>query len=97
MEKISKFPWYGNVRELQHSIEKAVILASDDKLKSADFDFTKRSGGSQGIKGSYNIAENEKELIKDALNKYEWNLSRTSLALGINRSTLYDKIKKYGL
>jgi len=97
MEKISKFPWYGNVRELRHSIEKAVILANENVLKSDDFNFTLRSGELQGLKGSYNIAENEKELIKDALNKYEWNLSRTSRALGINRSTLYDKIKKYGL
>ena len=97
MEKISKFPWQGNVRELRHSIEKAVILANDDILKSDDFNFTTRSSELQGLKGSYNIAENEKELIKDALNKYEWNLSRTSRALGINRSTLYDKIKKYGL
>ena len=97
IEKISKFPWPGNVRELQHSIEKAVILTSENVLKSDDFNFTTRPGELQAIKGSFNIAENEKELIKDALNKYEWNLSRTSRALGINRSTLYDKIKKYGL
>lgn len=97
VEKISKFPWYGNVRELRHSIEKAVILANEDNLKAEDFDFTARSGELAGLKDSYNIAENEKELIKDALNKYEWNLSRTSRALGINRSTLYDKINKYGL
>jgi len=97
MEKIAKFPWYGNVRELRHSIEKAVILANEDILKAADFDFTARSGELPGLKESYNIAENEKELIKEALNKYEWNLSRTSRALGINRSTLYDKINKYAL
>ncbi len=97
MEKISKFPWYGNVRELQHSIEKAVILANGDVLKSGDFSLNTRPGESLSEKGSYNIAENEKKLIKNALNKFEWNLSRTSRALGINRSTLYDKINKYGL
>ncbi len=97
LEKISKYPWYGNVRELSHGIEKAVILSNSEVLKSGDFNFNARSGESSGLKDSYNIAENEKKLIKDALNKFEWNLSRTSRALGINRSTLYDKINKYGL
>ena len=96
-EKISKFSWYGNVRELRHCMEKAVILANNSVLKTADFDFVARPGESPSLQDSYNIADNEKNLIKDALNKFEWNLSRTSRALGINRSTLYDKINKYGL
>ncbi len=97
LEKISKYPWYGNVRELSHSIEKAVILSNTEVLKSGDFNFNTRTGETAGPKDSFNIAENEKKLIKDALNKFEWNFSRTSRALGINRSTLYDKINKYGL
>ena len=96
-EQISKFPWPGNVRELRHCMEKAVILANESVLKTADFDFVTRPGDSLDLKDSFNIADNEKKLITDALNKFEWNLSRTSRALGINRSTLYDKINKYGL
>jgi len=98
MEKLKKFPWYGNVRELQHAIEKSVIMGQGEVLKSGDFDFreTPQRVESQ-LEGNFNMQENEKRLISEALNKFEWNLSRTSRALGINRSTLYEKIRKYEL
>ncbi len=97
LEKIQKYTWYGNVRELEHSIEKAVIMANDNILKSADFDLNKKTASSRENFDTYSIADNEKKLIREALNKFDWNLSRTAKVLGINRSTLYDKIKKYGL
>jgi DNA-binding NtrC family response regulator len=98
MEKLKKVPWYGNVRELQHTIEKAVIMGQGEVLKSGDFDFRETPQKvASPPEGNYNMQENERRLIADALNKFEWNLSRTSRALGINRSTLYEKIKKYGL
>ena len=98
MEKLRKYPWYGNVRELQHTLEKAVILSQGSVLKSGDLNF--REGHQKKtihFDGNFNMQENEKKLIAEALNRFEWNLSRTSRALGINRSTLYEKIKKYGL
>jgi two-component system response regulator HydG len=49
------------------------------------------------MKYSFNLEENEREIILNALTTFDWNMSRTAKELGINRSTLYDKIKKYEL
>ncbi|MCK5704188.1 MAG: sigma-54-dependent Fis family transcriptional regulator, partial [Cyclobacteriaceae bacterium] len=96
LNQLMKHMWPGNIRELQHTIEKAVIMTSDDFIKPGDLMFQhiekpKKSPATE----SYNIENHEKVLIEKALNKFEWNMSRTAHELGINRSTLYDKIKKY--
>jgi transcriptional regulator with PAS, ATPase and Fis domain len=96
IEKLSKHHWFGNIRELEHSIEKAVILSESRVLKAEDFQFYSRTA-SRALVESYNLAENEKRLIQRALRKYSGNISNTAKELGINRSTLYEKIKKYGL
>lgn len=96
MNKLNKHKWPGNVRELQHAIEKAVILAAESQLTENDFSF--------GIKNTqiadsnnFNLADNEKQLIARAIEKHRGNLSHTAKSLGINRSTLYEKIRRYGL
>jgi DNA-binding NtrC family response regulator len=95
--KLTKHKWPGNVRELQHSIEKAVILSSGSKLHSSDFHLEDPLHLTDEEKYSFNLEENEREIILNALNTFEWNMSKTAKELGINRSTLYDKIKKYDL
>ncbi|MBS0000860.1 MAG: sigma-54-dependent Fis family transcriptional regulator [Cyclobacteriaceae bacterium] len=97
INKLMKFEWPGNVRELQHAIEKAVILTSGSRLQSADFQLEDHFQQSDKSKYSYNLEENEREIILNALTAFEWNMSKTAKELGINRSTLYDKIKKYEL
>jgi DNA-binding NtrC family response regulator len=96
LEKLKKHNWFGNIRELEHSIEKAVILSERVVLEPGDFQFYSRTAGRELVE-SYNLAENEKRLIQRALRKYSGNISSTAKELGINRSTLYEKIKKYGL
>ena len=95
MKMLMKHQWPGNIRELQHTIEKAAILSSDDFIKPEDlmFQTTEKDDDDAG----FNLASNEKHLIEKALKQFNWNMSRTSKELGINRSTLYDKIKKYEL
>ncbi len=95
LHKLKKYTWPGNVRELQHAVEKAIILSTDARLHASDFlleDHIKKHD-----KGdfSFNLEENEKEIILNALSAFEWNMSKTAKELGINRSTLYEKIKKY--
>jgi DNA-binding NtrC family response regulator len=97
INKLQKYEWPGNVRELQHAIEKAVILSSGSRLQAADFQLEDHFHQAEKSKYSYNLEENEREIILDALNTFEWNMSKTAKELGINRSTLYDKIKKYEL
>jgi len=96
MEKLIKHSWHGNIRELEHSIEKAVILTSQKTLEAIDFQFFSRPG-QVGRTLSYNLEDNEKRLVEQVLQKFRGNISQSARELGINRSTLYEKIKKYGL
>ena len=96
MEKLKKHNWFGNIRELQHTIEKTVILAESNMLTPADIIFYTKSPAKEEPE-SFNLEENEKRIISLALSRCRGNISLTARKLGINRSTLYDKMKKYGL
>lgn len=89
--------WPGNIRELEHTIEKAVILSEDKEIDKSDIFFDSKRTVSQQSGEIVSLEENEKNLIERALIKYKGNISRTAKVLGINRSTLYEKIKKYEL
>jgi two-component system, NtrC family, response regulator HydG len=97
INKLQKYEWPGNVRELQHAIEKSVILSSGSRLQATDFQLEDHFHQADKSKYTYNLEENEREIILNALSTFEWNMSKTAKELGINRSTLYDKIKKYEL
>ncbi len=94
-EKLLSYNWPGNIRELMHTIEKAVILAEDNILKPDDFTLNDKAKKHGRISGSFNLSENEKHLIESAIETFDGNMSRVARELGINRSTLYEKIKKY--
>jgi len=96
MQKLISHSWPGNVRELQHAIEKAVILSGEDELTANDFLFNSRKN-LLPESNSLNLEENEKQIISLAIEKHRGNLSQASKSLGINRSTLYEKIRRYGL
>ncbi|MGW8314660.1 MAG: sigma-54-dependent transcriptional regulator [Bacteroidales bacterium] len=89
--------WPGNIRELEHVIEKAVILSDGSQMTPEDL-FSGGSGNAgTRIPDTLNLDENEKILIDKALRKEKGNVSAAAKKLGINRSTLYQKMKKYGL
>ncbi len=95
-EKLLNYRWPGNIRELQHSIEKAVILSESTVLKPEDFFFrqiiSEKFGDDQ-----FTIEEMEKRMILSAIEKNAGNMSIAAEKLGITRQTLYNKLKKYGL
>lgn len=93
IRKLMQYSWPGNIRELQHSIEKAVILAGIDVLKAEDFIF--RPNNTQSRTKQQTLADMEKQMIEEALDKYNGNLSSVAEKLGITRQTLYNKIKRY--
>jgi len=89
------YPWYGNIRELQHAVEKAVILCEGDRLLAADFVL---SPPMEAVAGAVTtLEEMEIGLIRKTLDQHKGNLSLVAAQLGITRQTLYNKIKKYGL
>jgi two-component system, NtrC family, response regulator HydG len=94
LEKLKAHHWPGNIRELQHTIEKTIILCESDMLKAEDIIISGMNQGS--IQAGLNLADNEKALIGKAMKKNRGNVSLTARDLGINRSTLYEKLKRYG-
>ena len=87
--------WPGNIRELSHTVERAVLLSDDDYLTAVDFVFTKSSTEAQGR--SLNLEQNERYLLETALQNAGGNISHAASALGITRAALYRRIEKFGL
>ena len=95
-DKLLKYQWPGNIRELEHSCEKAVILSDQQILGANDF-YLKPVSSKLKDNASLNIEEMEKKLINEALDKNPGNISAAANELGITRQTLYNKMKKFGL
>jgi DNA-binding NtrC family response regulator len=94
-DKLLKYSWPGNIRELQHTIEKAVILSENNVLKPEDF-FMRPLVSGKNITPEMTLEEMEKRMINLAIEKNGGNLSAAADQLGITRQTLYNKIKKSG-
>jgi len=88
-------PWPGNIRELQHSVEKAVILTDSSELRPIDFmgGFEMEQMGNQ----PETLEEMEKQMIASAMKRHAGNLTIVASKLGISRPTLYSKIERYGI
>jgi two-component system, NtrC family, response regulator HydG len=93
--KLSTYSWPGNIRELEHATERAIILAEDDTLKANDF-FLKKSTQKNVSEISTNLEELEEMTIKNVIDKHSGNMSKVAKELGIGRTTLYRKLEKYG-
>lgn len=94
-EKLLEYPWYGNIRELEHTIEKAVIISDGDILKSAAFALPHKLDVPETA--AFTLEDMEKNMVRKAMQKHEGNLSAVAAELGITRQTLYNKMKKYGI
>lgn len=94
-EKLKAQPWLGNIRELEHTIEKAVIISEGETLDGNDFDFPQQKEAP--LKEVTTLEEMEYNMIKHAMDKFNGNLSLVASQLGISRQTLYNKIKRYEL
>ena len=95
-QKLDTYSWPGNIRELQHVIERAIILNDKDILKPADFLIMHENSRSTDLIG-YRMEDVEKQTIQQALEKYRYNISKAADELGMARTTLYRKMTKYGI
>ena len=89
-------PWQGNVRELNHVIERAVLMSQDVQIRPADLALRISREGSPRLE-DMSIEEVEAFLIKKALARYGGNVSHAAGALGLSRSALYRRLQRYGL
>lgn len=108
IEAAKQAPWPGNVRALQHAIERAVILAEGDEIHAADLGILPAAGhtaseatGNPAAKESepadLDLSRMELRLVKEALRKHHFNISHAARALGITRAALYRRMEKHGL
>ena len=95
--KLISLPWYGNIRELQHAIEKAVILSDGGMISAEDIDGGTQTRREKPLEEVQTLDEMECRMIEKTIKECEGNLSVVAARLGISRQTLYNKIKRYGL
>ncbi|GAE18908.1 two-component system response regulator [Bacteroides pyogenes DSM 20611 = JCM 6294] len=87
---------HGNIRELEHAIEKAVIISDGTQIPAELFRLSVRSA-EQPEKAASTLEEMERRMIRKAIGTCNGNLSAVAAQLGITRQTLYNKMKKFGL
>ncbi|UCE50893.1 MAG: sigma-54-dependent Fis family transcriptional regulator [Desulfobacterales bacterium] len=98
LKKLERYHWPGNIRELIHTLERAVILSESNMLQPADFLFPESEKEVEGVVfDNYNLENVEKAVIRKALKKYEGNVSHAAKELGLTRTSLYRRMEKYGL
>lgn len=97
LEALTKYHWPGNVRELGNAVQRLVVLASKPLIDRADLEAAGTCKVERGRDGSLSLAEVERRHIMDTLKRLGGRRSETAEALGIDRKTLRNKIRKYDL
>jgi DNA-binding NtrC family response regulator len=103
MTAIQRYRWPGNVRELQNVIERAVLLGKESVIGVADLPATLATVGSVNLESAagrtlkQSLESPERQIIREVLEANHWNRNLTAEMLGINRTTLYKKMKRLGL
>jgi DNA-binding NtrC family response regulator len=92
--RLQEYPWPGNVRELKNVLERAALLSRGSEIGAADLGLGGREGAAPA---DASLAEAEKEAIRRALAAESGRVNRAAASLGISRSALYDKMRRYGI
>lgn len=97
--RMTKYHWPGNIRELQHAIERAVIMSGSTILQPEDLNLTQTQDRDENniMLDQYHLEEVEKILIRKVLTKYNGNITMAAGELGLTRSSLYRRLEKYGI
>jgi DNA-binding NtrC family response regulator len=96
MDRLKRYAWPGNIRELQHAIERAVIMTDSASLQESDF-LLSRSLTSGPVSNTLNLDEVERAAIAKALQMHNGNISKAADELGLTRASLYRRMEKYAL
>ena len=100
LKMLSSYHWPGNVRELQHAVERAVILSDENELKETDFSLrssAETKHKSQDLNTTSTLEEMERAAIREALLRFQGNISHAARELGLTRAALYRRLEKYGI
>ncbi len=97
MDLLMAYHWPGNVRELKNALERGAVVAKGPIIEAEDLDLPLPKGERVGWDSQASLKEVERRHILKVLKEHNWNIARSAQALGIDRVTLYHKIKKYSL
>ena len=96
MQALLENPWQGNVRELNHVVERAVLMSQDHLVRPADLALRANAGPATRLE-EMSLEDVEAFLIKKALARHNGNVSHAAKALGLSRSALYRRLERYSL
>jgi DNA-binding NtrC family response regulator len=94
MDQLMLYDWPGNVRELENAVERAVVVGKQRFLQPGDLPI---ACSGKGLPAEGSLEEVERRHIQHVLDEQGWNIKRSAEILGIDRSTLYKKIKRHDL
>jgi len=98
LKKLTDYAWPGNIRELDHTLERAVIFSEEGSLRLSDFDFMKQTlPMTPPTEMDYTLEVLERMMVQKMLSKHAGNITHAARELGITRTALYRRIEKYGL
>jgi transcriptional regulator with PAS, ATPase and Fis domain len=99
LKRLEKHSWPGNIRELQHAVERAVIMSESNMLQPSDFFLSpmEETQDETVSTSNMNLEETEKMLIRKVIDKHGGNISKAAKELGLTRASLYRRIEKYGI
>jgi two-component system response regulator HydG len=94
MDRLMQHDWPGNVRELENAVERALVVGRGPEVRPSDFSFQLQA---DEMKGGRTLDDIERAHIERILRETQHNLSRTARILDIDRTTLYNKLRRYGM
>lgn len=104
MDHLMAYAWPGNIRALRHAVERAIILAQDDRLDVQDFSLSQgtpiasgNGAGGGSLPDNTTLEQLEQTAIEKALKKHQGNISHAAKELGVTRASLYRRMEKHGL
>lgn len=96
LSAMKDYHWPGNIREIEHLVERAVIISDNEKIETSDLHFSTKKAAVDSV-ANLNIEETEKTLIQQAMQKHQGNISRAAKDLGLTRAALYRRLEKHQL
>src|SRR5262249_19144826 len=96
MQALTAHPWPGNIRELDHAVERAVLMAENGAIRAKDLGLRMERDGSSRL-DDMSLEDVEQFLIKKTMARYDGNVSQVAKALGLSRSALYRRLQRHGL
>ncbi len=96
LQILLSYPWPGNVRELDHTVERALLMAKDDVVRPSDLGLEPKFESGPRLE-EMTIDQAEEMLIKNAVSRFQGDVSKAAEALGISRGSLYRRLEKHGM